>query len=286
MDITQPIPVLDEGYVQYKGHLGDDNKALEWARMSTGNPTGVDESKDDATRAFLWRSGHVSPFEGPVLELEVQAPIFVIREWFRHDQHVNEFSGRYSIMPDLYYRPNAVRLLNGGQDPVKKQGSGFPMSQENAEWFLDGSDHVVETARAFYEQANERGFSRELARIVLPLNQYSRFRVQTTARNWMFFLNSRLSTAAQWEIRQYGKAVGAIFRELWPKTWELLEEHTLEGVHLSRTEKLAVAYALRVLERYGDPAFKVAEVLGTTMDDPSIGRLLDKLGMPERKAVE
>lgn len=277
VNLALPIPVLDHGYVWHKGHLGDDLKALEWARMSTGRPTGENEAQDDRTREFLWRSGHVSPFEGPVLELEVMAPIFVLREWMRHDQHFNEMSGRYTVMPDLYYFPGEDRLRHGGQDPIRKQGSGHPMSEGDVAWFEAGSREVVNFAREFYEAADARGFARELDRIVLPLNQYSKIRVQTTLRNWFFFLKSRLGEGAQWEIRQYASAVRCIVEQIYPKAWAVFEEHTLEGVSLSRTEKLAVA---RFIKAASSPGFGIGwagEACG--LDDAGISRLVTKLGL-------
>lgn len=275
--VKKSFDVLDHGLVKYVGHHGGDEKALEWARMSTGNPTGIDVAQDDRTREYLWREQHVSPFEGPILELEVQAPIFTIREWFRHDQHVNEASARYTKLDPVLYRPSVERLSFAGQDPVKKQGSGFPMSLEDVAWFQQELDELYKAFLEFYDEADRRGFAREVSRIPMPVGHYSRFRVQTTARNWLFFLKSRLAPGAQWEIRQYAEAVAAIVREIWPKTWEVFEEYTVEGAMLSRAEKAVVSEVFSDIFNLGDVLKPIAKK--HAVNAPALARLLAKLGL-------
>ena len=51
--------------------------------------------------------------------------------------------------------------------------------------------------------------------------QYSRMRASANLRNWLAFLTLRLDSHAQYEIRQYAEAVGALLGELFPRTWEL-----------------------------------------------------------------
>jgi thymidylate synthase (FAD) len=43
-------------------------------------------------------------------------------------------------------------------------------------------------------------------------------------RGWLGFLTLRTAPGAQWEIRQYAQAIGAIVAETFPRTWELFTE--------------------------------------------------------------
>ena len=219
--------VLNHGYVEYVDHMGDDYMPLEAARMSTGNPTGWDVEKDKKLRDYLWRNGHATPFEMSVLQVEIQCPIFVAREWMRHrTMSYNEFSGRYAVMPDLYYVPDTSRVVK--QHQTNKQMSGDQMSQSEVDSVITAIDHANTIARAVYDDLIAKGVAREIARCVLPVSQYTRFRVQANLRNWFNFLNLRMDQAAQYEIRVYAEQVADIISHIWPQTYEVFEKHTLK----------------------------------------------------------
>src|SRR3990167_8524449 len=105
--------VLDHGYVELIEVWGSEERIIESARMSTNRGfNGWD--KDEKLLRYLYENKHLTPFEQCGLTLEVQAPIFVVREWMRHrTQSYNELSGRYSEMPHLFYIPSIERLMNG-----------------------------------------------------------------------------------------------------------------------------------------------------------------------------
>jgi len=74
---------------------------IEAARQSTqGSFRGWDE--DQRLLKYLHEHRHATPFEFAGMVVEVQAPIFVFREWHRHrTQSYNEMSARYAPLPDL-----------------------------------------------------------------------------------------------------------------------------------------------------------------------------------------
>jgi thymidylate synthase ThyX len=117
------VNILDHGYVNLVETWGSDERIIEAARMSTdGAFRGWDH--DLKLLSYLWKHKHHTPFEMCGLTLEVQAPLFVVREWERHrTQSYNELSGRYTELPDLYYIPSVKRLMNGRQSQVNRQGS-------------------------------------------------------------------------------------------------------------------------------------------------------------------
>ena len=73
---------------------------IEAARQSTqGSFRGWDE--DQRLLKYLHEHRHATPFEFAGMVVEVQAPIFVFREWHRHrTQSYNEMSARYAPLPD------------------------------------------------------------------------------------------------------------------------------------------------------------------------------------------
>lgn len=277
----EPIPVLDHGYLRYVAHLGDDLTPLEAARMSTGNPTGVDEAKDAATRDFLWRHAHATPFEMAVLQIEVQVPIFVAREWHRHrTQSFNEFSGRYAEMPALYYQPSVERVQ--GQSMTNKQASGEALDDAAKQAFLESIAEDQALVREHYEGYLEAGVARELARINLPLSQYTRFRAQANLRNWLHFLNLRMAPNAQYEIRVYAQELARLVQRLWPQTWAVFAEHTLEAATLSKTERNLIMDLLSDALGAGDGAALAAELsarIGDRLPASRKRELLAKLGL-------
>ena len=243
-----------------EGTWGSDQTIIESARMSTdGNFKGWDESYiydcsvcayhaerswggvyecpvckidmieptehkkgDSRLLTYLYTHKHMTPFEMAGMTIEVQAPIMVFREWMRHrTQSYNEMSARYVELPDLFYIPSIERLMGGKQSKKNKQGSKEGFDHTVADNIQVQIGQASAYARATYTHMLARGLSRELARLVLPVNQYSRMRASANLRNWLGFLTLRQDPSAQWEIREFANAVGKIIQQQFPRTWEL-----------------------------------------------------------------
>lgn len=296
--------VLDHGYVKLIDSMGQDETIVEAARMSTGkgfiswNPyyrcdncgyTQIDGetyplfehgcAKHKMVRAprgdlglleTLWENGHHTPFEMVELAVEIQAPISVFRELVRHRTfNLNEFSARYSQMPDLHYIPPVERIAY--QSGTNKQGSGERLPLPRAVEIQLELRREQREIYEFYDELIEEGVAKETARQNTPVSRYSKARVKCDLRNWFNFLRLRMDPAAQWEIRQFANIIAEqIVARLWPKAWELFEEHTLYGKHFSRTE---VAAMMKFIQSQGgtNPAADLEE----------IGK---KAGMDERRA--
>ena len=224
------MQVLDFGYCRLVETWGKGDIQLaeagivEAARQSTqGSFRGWAE--DERLLGFLAKNHHDSPFEFAGMVIEVQAPIVVAREWFRHrTQSFNEMSGRYAILPNLYYIPSVERLMAGKQSTKNKQSSEAGFTQDEAIRLRDRMQTATALARGEYDRMLAEGVSRELARLVVPVNQYTRYRCSANLRNWLHFLGLRLDPAAQWEIREFAKAVATIIEQEFPRTYTLYME--------------------------------------------------------------
>jgi thymidylate synthase (FAD) len=212
-------PILDHGYIGLIDRWGSDERIIESARMST-NKGFKGWDKDAKLLRYLYEHHHMTPFEMCGLTVEVQAPIFVFREWHRHrTQSYNELSARYTELPDLFYLPTRERVQK--QSKKNKQGSDGEFSPHEANLVRGDMDACYAECRRLYVDLLAQGVAREIARLVIPVAQYSRMRASANLRNWLAFLTLRMDPAAQWEIRQYANEVGKLIEAAFPRTWEL-----------------------------------------------------------------
>ena len=225
------IEVLDHGYLQLIESWGSDERIVEAARMSTdkgflgwGTP---DKQGDERLLRYLYENKHSTPFEMAGMSIEVQAPIFVFRQWHRHrTQSYNEMSGRYTPLPDTNYLPTIERLMVGGSTN-KQAGTakGAPtLTRAGASFFRKQLEDQYKSAELLYQDALSGGVPKELARIHLPVARYSRMRASANLRNWLAFLTLRLDPHAQHEIRVYAAIVAAVIAVRFPRTFALFTE--------------------------------------------------------------
>lgn len=184
---------------------------------------------DEKLLRFLWENKHQTPFEMAGLTIEVQAPIFVFREWHRHRVPFgyNEMSARYTPLPDVTYIPSVERLMIGSDGKNKQAGTvagAAALTLEGAEAFRQDLELAYRRAENTYQNALRAGVPKELARVHLPVGRYSRMRATSNLRGWLGFLALRMASGAQWEIRQYANVVGQLVAERFPRTWALFEE--------------------------------------------------------------
>ena len=183
-------------------------------------------SNDNKLLSFMFKNKHSTPFEFCGMTIEVQAPIFVLREWHRHrTQSYNEMSARYAPLPDLNYMPTKERLFLTQEKNRQAQKADFApeLRAKDADAWLEAIQDFYEKAEAIYQKGLERGVPKELARIALPVGRYSRMRATANLRNWLAFLTLRMHPDAQFEIRKFANAVGEIIKNEFPRTWELFE---------------------------------------------------------------
>lgn len=197
---------------------------------------------------YLWRNGHTTPFEMNELHIEVNAPVLVWRQWMRHrTQSYNEASARYAPMSSDHYMPNVDRF-RPKQSANKQEASVSWHNPGSEDWdnlqeILKGEQDLV------YEQYEEMlsiGVPAETARLNSPVSRYSKARVKTDLKNWLGFLQLRMHPHAQYEIRMYANIIGReIIAKIWPRVWQVFEEHTLYGTHFSRVEMGALQEILK-----------------------------------------
>jgi len=231
--MTDKTTVLERGYVMLVDTMGDDQAIVNAARVSYGNGTSHTRNTEGLIR-YLMRHRHSSPFEMCEIKLEIQAPMFVARQWMRHrTASLNEYSARYSEMMDIMYTPDCERMTTPHK--TNRQSS----SREG----VDNGDYVRhcilkenENARECYDHLLSEGLNRETARTVLNMNQYTKWVWKIDLHNLLHFLSLRMANDAQWEIREYAHAIADIVREWVPFTWSAFSDYRLHGASFSRQE--------------------------------------------------
>jgi thymidylate synthase (FAD) len=171
-------------------------------------------------------------------------PIFVARQWVRHrTARLNEISGRYSIMRDEFYVPDAEQMRGQSTDNKQARSSEKlpdPLVEKMLAEIVGDQKSIYE----HYEGMLEDGLARELARTNLPLSLYTEWYWQIDLHNLFHFLRLRMDAHAQYEIRVYGEAMAKCAKAVAPLAYEAFEEHVLHGVRLSRQECLAIVSML------------------------------------------
>jgi thymidylate synthase (FAD) len=178
-----------------------------------------------------------------VIKLEIKLPIFVARQLVRHrTQSINEVSARYTELPGERYMPSRDQLRV--QSLANRQGRGDLLDDLVAEEWTRQAVEVGGRADDLYRNGLDAGLSREIARTVLPVSTYTRWVTTINAHNLLHLLRLRLDEHAQWEVREYAKAISQIVAQWIPLTWEAFVDYRINGYHLSAQELVAIVDVL------------------------------------------
>lgn len=236
------VHVLDHGYVAVAKVHGTDADIAEAARLSYGRGT-KKVNKDEALIRYLYMNAHTSPFEMVGIKFQMRLPIFVMRQLIRHrTAHVNEYSGRYSVMPRLFYVPETTEIK--GQSTTNKQGSDGSLKQVVAQGVQEQIRSMSDAAFNLYEHFLELGVSREMARIVLPLNTYTEVMWHMDLNNLLKFLVLRDDSHAQPEIQAFARIISDAVAEHFPMTFAAYQRRR-NSVTLTREQLYALITGVR-----------------------------------------
>ena len=238
------LPVLDHGFIRLVDSMGDDAAIVQAARTSYGEGTKT-PSDDRSLIRYLMRHWHSTPFEMVEFKFHMRLPVFVARQWIRHrTANVNEYSARYSIVPELFYVPEPGRI--GAQSATNKQGTGEKLDSSIAEIWQNMVRVNSKNAYEHYQRdiATEGcgafGISRELARINLPQNAYTEWYWKCDLHNIFHLLRLRADAHAQWEIQQYAQALISLIRPIVPVALEAWQDYRQHAVNFSAQEMVVI----------------------------------------------
>jgi thymidylate synthase (FAD) len=227
-----------------------DDAIVQAARVSYGEGT-KKVNEDRGLIRYLLRHRHVTPFELVTFKFHFRMPVYVYRQFFRHRSNdqceieitttdemarkylsINEYSARYSIVPDIWHFPDPLRL----QGSANKQGGDEPLLGEAADHLQSSIYSYMTAGRQLYEDMLEVGVSREIARAVLPIGYITEFYASFNLSNLLHFLTLRVDSHAQKEIRVFAEAMSDIVRDVCPVTHEAWVDYMKEAAVFSRQE--------------------------------------------------
>lgn len=270
------FPVLDHGFVSLVDYMGSDEDVERAARVSYGFGT----RKRSATRGlvrYLRRHRHTTPSEMVEFKFHCAMPMFIARQWIRHrTASVNEYSGRYSLMPLLFYEPEPEQFALQSRSNNQGRGEGAPRevwAQAKRRWEALRTDSADT-----YEWLLGEDVARELARIDLPLSTYTQWYWKIDLHNLLHFLSLRADPHAQWEIREYAGVMAGMVKRVTPLSYEAWVDYDLCGAAMSRGELEALR---ALLGPRGEDSVEVNSGV-STLD----GAALAALGLSSREIAE
>lgn len=192
------------------------NEVIEQAR------NGGKEGLTEILHAYKRKPQHWAPFGHPHVQIRVSMPIFLARQFVKHQvggvwseesrRYISDEPGVY-IPEEWHTRPDDI-----------KQGAGNV--HENSEMWGQAAREQTKNAVAFYNQAVGSGIAPEEARTILPLNTMTTVVWTGSLLFWSRVVNQRVDGHAQLAAQVLGKQISAIVGPLFPVSWKELTGRT------------------------------------------------------------
>jgi len=239
------MKILNAGHVELVDSMGSDLTVCNAARVSFSKDTEweIDEEavarlrdsgssyhsedvrklgdRDVKLLKYLAKHQHWTPFAHPQITLRVKAPVSIRTQMFKHKQGFveNEISRRYVSFEPEFYTPQ----WRGKPTDGAKQGSDdfIEIKPEIQKTF----DNMLEGCMRTYNDLLEAGVAPEQARFMLPQGMYTEWYWTGSLAAYARFYKQRIDTHAQYEVREYAKAIGVLISRLFPVSWKCLTCH-------------------------------------------------------------
>ena len=259
---NKEIEVLDHGFVKLVDTMGTDQDIEDAARVSYGKGTRkLNETK--GLLRYLIRHNHTSPLEMAEVKFHLKLPIFVMRQLVRHrTASLNECSARYSEMSSEFYVPEKEDM--GTQSSSNKQGTEVGNLDEKAGLIQFEMNRAHDTTWHSYQNISNNGLSREQARTVLTVANYTECFWKCDLRNFLNFCMLRRKSNAQMEIRVYADAMYNMVKDTFPIICEAWEDYVYNAVSFSPQEMRIIKDNLNgswVMSKYGLTSREATEFL-------------------------
>jgi thymidylate synthase (FAD) len=201
--------------------MGDDLMVVNAARVSFHKESKFMTGGDAKLITYLADHEHMSPFFHPQIQFRIKMPIFVAREWYRHQIGFsrNEVSRRYVDSEPEYWTPAPHEIRE--RDPKLKQGSKENPVEDAIGVYGIMEDHNRNTVH-IYKSLLDKGVAPEIARSILPQSMYTEFIETGSLAAYARLYKLRTSPYAQREIQGYARGIGGILAKEFPISWAAL----------------------------------------------------------------
>ena len=218
-----PIDIYSDGIgcVEYIEHMGDDLTIVNSARVSFGKRKDAIDDKDRRLIEYLVKHKHTSTFEHNVVTFRFVVPLFVRSQHHRHRTwSYNEISRRYTDVDIRFYEPERFRKQSESNRQASTNETFTPFLRSHLRYASGAVRKHHSNSIRLYEKLLDSGVCREQARGVLPQNLYTEYYGTVNLNNLLKFIDLRIHSGAQWEIKKVAEGCLLIARELWPTAVE------------------------------------------------------------------
>lgn len=194
---------------------------IETVISNAGSTAGVMTTKEELTNllhAYKRKAQHWAPFAHPHLSLRMTLPIFLARQFVKHQiggvwseesrRYISDEPGVW-LPSEWHTRPEDV-----------KQGSGSLV--ENQAMARSNAHGATIRGLYAYSDLKELGVAPEEARIVLPLNTMTTVTWTGSLLFWSRVCNQRVDSHAQLAAQELGRKIAAIVQPHFPVSWAAL----------------------------------------------------------------
>lgn len=199
---------------------------------------------------YLSSHSHWTPFAHVVIQFRIKMPIFVAREWYRHEVGLvrNEVSRRYVTEEPEFFVPEVWRKKPEGNI---KQGSGANFTFEENSMHDGLAWNTVRVAKEAYTEFLKRDVAPEMARMILPQNMYTEFIETGSLAAYGRIAGLRIAPDAMGETNKFAQAVASLIEPLVPVSWDALRNHNPMETMRGKYEKEIVDlnYMIKELEK-------------------------------------
>jgi thymidylate synthase (FAD) len=198
--------------------FGNDLTVVNAARVSFSKESHEMTLGDEKLIQYLAKHNHISPFFHPQIRFRFKMPIFVAREWYRHQIGFarNEVSRRYVDSEPECFVPKLRQ-----RDPKIKQGS-MDTEVENEAYLTKIVTNHMEGCVSLYNHLISEKVAPEVARCVLPQSMMTEFIETGSLAAYARLCSLRTDPTAQREIQEYARKVSELLEEKFPVSWKAL----------------------------------------------------------------
>ena len=162
---------------------------------------------------FCMMHGHWSILEMGNVSFEIITTRMIAPQILRHRSFsFQEFSQRYQSVDASGIELYVAR----SQDDKNRQNSIDDVSQEDKDWWNAVQLDNWKRAFEYYKEALDKGFAKECARAVLPLQSVTKMYMNGTLRSWVHYVNLRSHPATQKEHRDIAEAIKEKMKQNFP----------------------------------------------------------------------
>lgn len=237
------FPILDYGFCALVDYLGSDESIERYARVSYGSGTRKVSDTRNLIR-YLYRHHHSTPIESVELAFHIGMPIHVARQLVRHRTFspINEYSGRYSVMPDICYSLEKENFTLQSKDNKQGRSDEQQLTQERYDDYTNEIKNLEKESFKLYHRMLNDNIAREIARMHLPLNTYTYWYCKMDLNNLFKLLKLRCDSHAQLEIRKYANVMAGMVKRVVPLAFEAWYDYSYISNNWTRLDKEFLLY--------------------------------------------